>query len=177
MGASGRGRPGLTNAGYHGNNQIEMNITLGYTRVTTLTVPAYGCASQCHFSAQLNTAHNLENSGWALNPLAGPALSCNACHGAGTGEYWPVAVGATRTARASTSSTSTPSTRQRGTLVGTTATDKKNQTCSWWPPGDGDHGARPEHGGVAGQTADSTSTGSRRREGATTATSSGPPTG
>ncbi|MEW6488433.1 MAG: CxxxxCH/CxxCH domain-containing protein, partial [Thermodesulfobacteriota bacterium] len=66
---------------YHRNGQITMNSTMGYSR-TAGAGPAYGCSNTCHSAAN----SGMENSGWTLETIAGPALSCTSCHtGTGTG--------------------------------------------------------------------------------------------
>ena len=78
---------------YHGNGSIEMNATQGYAEAT------WNCADSCHFSAQGNAGHAMENSVWPVNALAGPALGCTSCHGgdfagASNLNYWPGGAGA-----------------------------------------------------------------------------------
>ncbi|GEM_PF-1329073 len=63
----------------HRNGSLEMNSTRGYSDVS------FNCTSSCHIN---NTNHNLEDSGWTIAPVAGPALACDSCHG-GSGQYWP----------------------------------------------------------------------------------------
>jgi predicted CxxxxCH...CXXCH cytochrome family protein len=66
---------------YHGDGRIAMNSTLGYSR-TAGAGPAFGCSSTCHSAPN----SGLENSGWTLELVAGPALSCTSCHtGSGSG--------------------------------------------------------------------------------------------
>ena len=47
----------------------------------------FNCSSHCHFNPH-NTNHNLADSGWTVNPLAGPVPACDSCHG-GSGNFWP----------------------------------------------------------------------------------------
>ena len=61
----------------HGNDQVDMNSTFGYDQA------AWNCTSACH-TGGANTNHNLEDSGWNVNPVAGPGLSCTGCHGGGS---------------------------------------------------------------------------------------------
>jgi len=58
----------------HGNDQIDMNSTVGYDQNN------WNCTSACHTGAA-NTNHNLEDSGWPVNAVAGPGLTCTGCHG------------------------------------------------------------------------------------------------
>jgi hypothetical protein len=62
-------------AGNHGDDEIDMNTTLGYSRSGG---DAYGCTSNCHTTAG---SHLTEGSGWTLGSIAGPSLSCTGCHG------------------------------------------------------------------------------------------------
>ncbi|NJC88028.1 MAG: CxxxxCH/CxxCH domain-containing protein [Desulfuromonas sp.] len=65
--------------GNHGNDKIDMNSTVSYTETS------WNCTGACH-SGTNNTGHNLEDSGWTVNPVAGPGLSCTGCHnGTGSG--------------------------------------------------------------------------------------------
>lgn len=67
--------------GNHGNDKIDMNSTVGYDQNN------WNCTGACHSGAG-NTGHNLEDSAWTINPLAGPGLSCTGCHdGLGTAEF------------------------------------------------------------------------------------------
>ncbi len=61
----------------HGNDQIDMNSTYGYTQVS------WNCASACHTGVD-NTNRNLEDSGWPVSLIAGPGLTCTGCHGGGS---------------------------------------------------------------------------------------------
>jgi predicted CxxxxCH...CXXCH cytochrome family protein len=70
------GRAAPDNSTYHGDDKIQMNDSLSYSR----TSPAYGCGSNCHTTPG---SHLMENSGWTLDPINGPALSCASCHGPG----------------------------------------------------------------------------------------------
>ena len=66
--------------GDHGDGAIQMNSTMGYS------TSAFNCSTNCHSETWGNTDHNLEDSGWANGPIAGPALACTGCHsGHGTG--------------------------------------------------------------------------------------------
>jgi len=58
----------------HGDNQIDMNSSLGYSRSGG---DAYGCTSNCHSTGG---SHLTENSGWTLGSIAGPSLGCTSCH-------------------------------------------------------------------------------------------------
>jgi predicted CxxxxCH...CXXCH cytochrome family protein len=58
----------------HGNDQIDMNSSLGYSRSGG---DAYGCTSNCHVTPG---SHLTENSNWTLGVVAGPSLSCTGCH-------------------------------------------------------------------------------------------------
>ena len=71
---------GYTYGTNHRNGSIEMNSSMGYSATT------WNCASSCHAN---NTNHNLEDSGWTVAAVAGPALSCYTCHGNGSTQYWP----------------------------------------------------------------------------------------
>ncbi len=59
----------------HGNDKIDMNSTMGYSSTN------FNCTTNCHSEAWGNTDHNLEDSGWTVNTLAGPGLDCRGCHG------------------------------------------------------------------------------------------------
>ncbi|TLM65617.1 MAG: CxxxxCH/CxxCH domain-containing protein [Deltaproteobacteria bacterium] len=61
--------------GNHGNDRIDMNSTFGYDQA------AWNCTSACH-TGVANTNRNLEDSGWTVQAVAGPGLSCTSCHGA-----------------------------------------------------------------------------------------------
>ena len=81
------GAPYATLATYHRNGTIEMNSTVEYSTTN------FNCTGACH--AANNTNHNLDTSGWTVNPIAGTALACSSCHGGGTSQggglfnYWP----------------------------------------------------------------------------------------
>jgi hypothetical protein len=69
-------------ASRHRNNQITMNSTFGYTDGGGTP---YSCTGACHTGTD-NDNHNLEDSGWTVGSLAGPAPSCTGCHtGNGSG--------------------------------------------------------------------------------------------
>jgi len=61
-------------AGNHGDDEIDMNSTLGYSRSGG---DAYGCTSNCHSTGG---SHLTENSGWTLGAVAGASLGCTSCH-------------------------------------------------------------------------------------------------
>ena len=67
---------------YHGNDNIDMNSTLSYNGTN------FNCV-ELSLRDLGNTDHNLEDSGWTVNPLAGPAVDCFTCHGDGSANYWP----------------------------------------------------------------------------------------
>jgi predicted CXXCH cytochrome family protein len=71
---------GYTFGSNHRNGSIEMNSAMGYNDIT------WNCTSTCHAN---NANHNLEDSGWTVALVAGPALSCYTCHGNGSNQYWP----------------------------------------------------------------------------------------
>ncbi|MDF1526276.1 MAG: hypothetical protein P1S59_08420 [bacterium] len=58
---------------WHGNDQIDMNDAMGYSQTN------WDCSSNCHVGG---TPIAMEDSGWTVNPVTGPALSCTSCHGA-----------------------------------------------------------------------------------------------
>jgi predicted CxxxxCH...CXXCH cytochrome family protein len=61
----------------HGNDKIDMNDSLGYSRSGG---DAYGCTSNCHTTPG---SHLTESSNWTLGAVAGPSLGCDSCHGGG----------------------------------------------------------------------------------------------
>jgi hypothetical protein len=63
----------------HGDGNITMNNTMGYDSTTN-----YNCSTNCHTEPGVdNTDHNLEDSGWSVNEINGPALTCGSCHSDG----------------------------------------------------------------------------------------------
>jgi predicted CxxxxCH...CXXCH cytochrome family protein len=65
---------GWSGGSNHGDGQIDMNSSLGYSRSGG---DAYGCTGNCHTTGG---SHLTENSGWTLGAIAGPSLGCTSCH-------------------------------------------------------------------------------------------------
>lgn len=73
----------------HRNGTIEMNSSVGYAQA------AWNCTGSCH---AVNTNHNLEDSGWTVAALAGPAPTCTGCHnGSGTNNQFEVSSASSHT--------------------------------------------------------------------------------